>query len=119
LDTINDYSVAKTAGTIAEQDWLNLYMQRPANNPASDPNTVPLYMAKGVDDFTVEVVGSGNMIDPNGSLNWVDPNSVIGNRLGLKFTFTLYAHTKNGKAFREPNGKPLKRTFTHIVYLKN
>lgn len=116
LDTINAYATARAAGT--EQAWLNLYMQRPLSNPASDPNNLPLYMARGVDDFTVEVLGSGNMIDPNGSLNWVDPNNTNGKVVGIKFTFTLYAHAKSGKAFKLPNGKPLKMPFTHIVYLK-
>lgn len=61
-----------------------------------------MYMAKGVDNFTIEWLGGP------GSMNWVRSTSGSVSTRAFKFTFTLYdSHgvIKNG------------RTFTHIVYL--
>ena len=88
--------------------------------PTIDPNNlaeneIPVYMAKGVDDFAIQI-SSG--IDPNGSgsLVWWPDNTEVaaavpfsGYPQALKFTIKLYDSKgiiKNGMKF------------THIVYLK-
>jgi prepilin-type N-terminal cleavage/methylation domain-containing protein len=78
---------------------------------------IPMFMAQGVDDFTIQVDFG---INPDGSLNWQpQDNTVNDNKIyllallgpqAIKFTFTLY----DSKGIF-PDGK----TFTHIVYLDN
>ncbi|MBA7661928.1 hypothetical protein ES703_69948 [subsurface metagenome] len=96
-------------------DWI----ERPGLNP-DDGNDLVMYMAKGVDDFTIQYVG-WDYDDPNKfEFNqWRPENAHIKSSeeewkkkyflpLAFKFTFTLY----DSKGIIE-NG----RRFTHIVYL--
>jgi hypothetical protein len=77
-----------------------------------------MYMAKGVDDFTIQYVGWEDSNPPkNKKFNeWRPENSeVIGwpkelYPIAFKFTFTLY----DSKGIIKEG-----RTFTHIVYLGN
>jgi prepilin-type N-terminal cleavage/methylation domain-containing protein len=82
----------------------------------ADPNDLVTYMSEGVDDFTIQYVGTEILPDLSKKFNeWrPDNNDVTGwsNKTlipkAFKFTFTLYDSKgviKNG------------RTFTHIVYL--
>lgn len=99
--------------TIDVNTWTRPPTINDPNHPAEDE--IPVYMAKGVDNFTVQI-SSG--IDPNGSgsLIWWPDNAQVATPLSfnsypkaIKFTFTLYDSKgiiKNG----------LK--FTHIVYLE-
>jgi hypothetical protein len=78
---------------------------------------VVMYMAKGVDDFTIQYVGSEKKPPVNKKFNeWRPTNSdvLLGGwstelyPIAFKFTFTLY----DSKAIIKQG-----RTFTHIVYL--
>jgi hypothetical protein len=79
------------------------WVERPPLDPQSE-NDLVMYMAKGVDNFTIEYNGT------TGGINWqrsLGSGGISTN--ALKFTFTLYDSKgviKNG------------RTFTHIVYLE-
>jgi type II secretory pathway pseudopilin PulG len=110
-----DYPAAWMAAGGNINVFFDQWVPRPASNPAADANMIPIYMAKGVDNFTIQIAG-----DPNattGSLAWWPTNGEVnvtgatfsGDVKAIKFTFTLYDSKgiiKNG----------LK--FTHIVYLK-
>ncbi len=81
----------------------------------NDVNDLVMYMAKGVDDFTIQYVGlddTGKEFNQWRPENYeADDWSVDDARpLAFKFTFTLY----DSKGIFE-NG----RRFTHIVYLGN
>ncbi len=80
---------------------INQWTARPPLDLRLEDDLV-MYMAKGVDNFTIEWLGGP------GSMNWVRSTSGSVSTRAFKFTFTLYdSHgvIKNG------------RTFTHIVYL--
>lgn len=82
--------------------------------PRIDPNDpgaqLPMYLVKGVDDFTISYLEQGDTIGTE-ALAWkrrIDDDSPGVNPYVFKFTFTLY----------DSRGIIKKgRTFTHIVYL--
>jgi hypothetical protein len=84
------------------------------NLDLNDSNDLVAYMAKGVDDFTIQYVGGENPDQGKRFNVWRPENSeVIGWPTDLyprafKFTFTLYDSKGVIKEGRE---------FTHIVYL--
>jgi len=88
-------------------------MERPDLDP-DNPNHLVMYMAEGVDDFTIQCAGS----DGTNKFNeWRPSNADIGQNWlkdfrpsALKFTFTLY----DSKGIIKGG-----RTFTHIVYLQD
>ncbi|MDO8303865.1 MAG: type II secretion system protein [Sedimentisphaerales bacterium] len=110
-----DFLVARAAAADVNT-FYDKWVARPTINPnnVGDVN-VPLFMARGVDNFTIQI-SSG--VDPNGSgsLLWEPTNQQVilkqnpsGNPQAIKFMFTLYDSKgiiKNGMKF------------THIVYLK-
>ncbi|OHB58222.1 MAG: hypothetical protein A2Y12_02295 [Planctomycetes bacterium GWF2_42_9] len=80
----------------------------------SDGNDVPFIIAKGVENFRIEMLNAASAIDPNGALNWADANDnhkIKTYPQALKFSFRLYSKTKI-------NGKPLSKSFSHIVDLQ-
>jgi len=85
------------------QDWV----KRPFIDPNNLKEQFVMYLAKGVDNFTIQFAEWG----PTGEFRWKrqkqgGPQNISTN--AFKFTFTLYDSKgviKNG------------RTFTHIVYL--
>ncbi len=92
----------------------NEWVQRPRVD-IDDPNDLVMYMAKGVDDFTIQLEDD---MDANNAIVWWPTNPEVedgitegeytGQLRAIKFTFTLYDSKgiiKNG------------RTFTHIVYI--
>jgi hypothetical protein len=88
--------------------------KRPDLNP-DEPNDLVMYMAKGVDNFTIQYVGSEDPDLDREFYEWRPENRDIPlpedfrfGPLAFKFTFTLY----DSKGIFE-NG----RRFTHIVYL--
>jgi prepilin-type N-terminal cleavage/methylation domain-containing protein len=96
---------------------VNEMMERRSLNP-NEPNDLVTYMAKGVDDFTIQYVGtefppdltkkfSDWRPDNNDVTNWSDKTLIPK---AFKFTFTLYDSKGVIKEGRE---------FTHIVYLGN
>jgi hypothetical protein len=98
---------------IAEDFDANALMDRPSINPTSEDDLV-MYMAKGVDDFTIQYVGEENPPKNKEFNEWRPENSEVPNwpkelnPKAFKFTFTLYDSKgvlKEGK------------TYTHIVYL--
>ena len=113
----NEKPLAKLiADYVASGDGNTPEMRALVKRPNLDPNNeddLVMYMAKGVDDFTIQYVG---LDDTGKEFNeWRPENdeaddwSVDNARLlAFKFTFTLY----DSKGIFE-NG----RRFTHIVYL--
>jgi len=101
----------------------NDIMGKPNLDPNNEDDLV-MYMAKGVDDFTIQYVGLdfdnlGNVVEEFEFNEWRPENKDIRDApvewknksfapLAFKFTFTLY----DSKGIIE-NG----RRFTHIVYL--
>jgi prepilin-type N-terminal cleavage/methylation domain-containing protein len=90
------------------------WLRRPEVDP-TDANEIPMYFAKGVDDFTITIDADVNSIN-HGIDWWPEPNDmpadgndyVKGYPDLVKFTFTLYDSRglfKNG------------RKFGHIVYI--
>jgi hypothetical protein len=113
LDEMREYCNTKSLSElIAEEFDANDIMDKPNLDP-DDANDLVMYMAKGVDDFSIQYVG---LDDTGKEFNqWRPENdeaddwSVDNARLlAFKFTFTLY----DSKGIFE-NG----RRFTHIVYL--
>jgi len=99
-------------------DWY----QRPDVN-SSDTSTIPMYLAKGVDNFTIMYCHDYNdieCIDANGAINWQRTSGetkffgLYGNKFvsypkSIKFTFTLY----DSKGILKGG-----RRFEHIVYIR-
>lgn len=95
-------------------DYLKDWIRRPDVDINVEEN-IPMFMAEGVDDFTIQV---NYGINPDGSLNWQPADDAVNDNQiylladldpqAIKFTFTLY---DSQGIFEE--GK----TFTHIVYL--
>ncbi len=90
------------------------WVEAPLIDPADIAATQPMYLAKGVDNFTISYLESGDPIGAD-ALPWKrnlgeDAESAGINPYAFKFTFTLYDSRgiiKDG------------RTFTHIVYVGN
>lgn len=86
-----------------QQDWV----KRPRIDPNNLKEQFVMYLAKGVDNFTIQFAET----DSSDKIKWSrneegGPGNISTN--ALKFTFTLY----------DSNGIIRKgRTFTHIVYL--
>jgi prepilin-type N-terminal cleavage/methylation domain-containing protein len=84
-------------------DWV----RRPLIDPNNLKDYSAMYMAKGVDNFTIEFAEW----DPAGKINWTRTKQSTPKKIStraFKFTFMLYDSRgviKDG------------RTFTHIVYL--
>jgi hypothetical protein len=104
---VKDYNAVPAVG--------NAWISRPNVN-SNDANYIPMYLAKGVDNFSI-MYSSGIS---GGKITWL-PATNTNNRLyfGLsgtaypaliKFTFTLYDSKKILKT---------GRTFEHIVYIGN
>jgi prepilin-type N-terminal cleavage/methylation domain-containing protein len=96
----------------AFDQWLDLLVSRPSVELA-DPNYIPMVMARGVDDFTVQFSGPlGNR------LNWWPSNQQVragnlvypGSYDAIRFVFTLY----DSKGILKGG-----RRFSHTVYLKD
>ena len=83
-------------------DWT----KRPLLDTAN-PKDLVMYMAKGVDNFTIEWFGG---IDNNANIVWLRSATQTIAARAFKFTFTLY----DSKGVLKKG-----RTFTHIVYLDN
>ncbi len=115
LDGRGEYCNTQTlADVIADPCLVDKLVVRPNWNPDNwDPNDLVMYMAKGVDNFTIQYVGSDNL---GYEFNEWRPQDIdlpldAGFRAGLlalKFTFTLY----DSKGIIKKG-----RQFTHIVYL--
>jgi prepilin-type N-terminal cleavage/methylation domain-containing protein len=98
-----------------DDDWedFSRWIGRPSVDLA-DPNFVPMVMAKGVDDFTVQF---SNWNDGDGKWEWWPTNEEVkadddysGNLKAIRFVFTLY----DSKGILEGG-----RRFSHIVYLED
>ncbi len=90
-----------------------------ANFAPDDANDLVMYMAKGVDDFSIQYVGTENPPEDKKFYEWRPENEDIEldewenkffTPLAFKFTFTLY----DSKGIIEKG-----RRFTHIVYLRD
>jgi len=108
---------------IADEFDANDIMDKPNLDP-NDEDDLVMYMAKGVDDFTIQYVGLdydefGNLVEEFEFNEWRPVNKDIRDApvewegksfapLAFKFTFTLY----DSKGIIERG-----REFTHIVYL--
>jgi len=121
LDELGEYCNTKSlADLIADQaaypdgntPEMRKLMERPELDP-DDANDLVMYMAKGVDDFTIQYVGLDESTkefnkwrpeDDDMGENWLKDFRL----LALKFTFRLY----DSKGIIERG-----RTFTHIIYL--
>jgi hypothetical protein len=113
FDVQTEYYRSSLSELVAESFDVNEMMEvRPLD--INVPNDLVTYMAEGVDDFTIQYVGSDGSgkpfnewrpIDEDINEDWLEGG--IGPK-AFKFTFTLYDSKgilKEGK------------TFTHIVYL--
>jgi hypothetical protein len=107
-----------TAGNIA-----NGWIARPVNVNSTNAGSISMYLAKGVNNFSIMYCPGINKINPNGTINWQIPSNGQKRYFGLllrysyyfkeypdmiKFTFTLYDSKKILKT---------GRTFEHIVYI--
>ena len=121
LNALGEYcSTQSLAGLIADPLFDANTLMVVKNLNLNDPNDLVNYMAKGVDDFTIQYVGAEDWgatppIIKNFN-EWRPENSEIVGwpkslyPIAFKFTFTLYDSKgviKNG------------RKFTHIVYIGN
>lgn len=85
---------------------MNEWSARVPLDPVEEKDLV-MYMAKGVDNFTIERFAG---IDSTGKINWLHGETNKISTKALKFTFTLF----DSKGIIKQG-----RTFTHIVYLDN
>ncbi|MDD5063152.1 MAG: prepilin-type N-terminal cleavage/methylation domain-containing protein [Phycisphaerae bacterium] len=118
INDLGEYCNAQSlADLIADFDANTLTDDK--NLDPNNPDDVVNYMAKGVDDFTIQYVGTESPPDLSKNFNDWRPNNsdVIAGWAGealipiaFKFTFTLY----DSKAIIKEG-----RKFTHIVYVGN
>jgi len=97
--------------------YIPLYWHNRPDVDPNDQNDIPLYLAKGVDNFTIQLE---NNVDPNGIVWWPQNSEITGNIVStpiddnsidlIKFTFTLY----DSKGILKQG-----RRFEHIVYIGN
>ena len=116
----NEDKKSSLAELIADEFDANDIMNEGPNLDPNEPNDLVMYMAKGVDDFSIQYVGWDYDNPGDFDFNqWRPENGDIKGSeeewknksflpLAFKFTFTLY----DSKGIIE-NG----RRFTHIVYL--
>ncbi len=94
-------------------DDPNRWVTRPVVEPNNVKANLPMYLAKGVDDFTIHYLDASTVLNTQ-AIPWLRYTSAPGgNRVGakaFKFTFTLY----DSKGILKRG-----RTFTHIVVLDN
>jgi len=103
------------------QEWLvnppfadpNRWLTRPVVEPNNVPASLPMYVAKGVDDFTIHYLDASTQLQ-TGAIPWLRHTSKSAaayvNPKAFRFTFTLY----------DSRGILKKgRTFTHIVVWDN
>ena len=112
-----EYSIRSLAEELAvlDMDDVNDLMD-PVPLTLDDVNDLSMYMAKGVDDFTIQYVGDENPTESKEFNEWrptddevlVWPEQLIPT--ALKFSFTIY----DSRAIIEKG-----RRFTHIVYLED
>jgi prepilin-type N-terminal cleavage/methylation domain-containing protein len=96
------------------------WMKRPIVEPNNVKASLPMYVAQGVDGFTVEywdgvVIDNSNPANPRLRLRWARPAALSSSDIEVdkkayKFTFTLY----DSKGIIRKG-----RTFTHIVVWDN
>ena len=89
------------------------FMARPELDPYDDDaNDLAMYMAKGVDDFTIELAEWASELkwEPEDSNSFDDCEDKDIETKALKFSFTIY----DSRGVIEKG-----RRFTHIVYLKD
>jgi len=101
----------------APQQWLvtppfvdiNDWTRRPVVEPNNVKANLPMFVAQGVDNFTVQYLDSSTLLG-TGVIPWVRPTGTLSraaiNPRAFKFTFTLY----DSKGIIKKG-----RTFTHIV----
>jgi prepilin-type N-terminal cleavage/methylation domain-containing protein len=102
---------------LSPQGWLvnqsidpNAWIRRPVIDPNNVKANLPMFVAQGVDSFTVHYLDASTQLQ-TGVIPWIRPtgasaiNAVI-NPKAFKFTFTLY----DSKGILKQG-----RTFTHIV----
>jgi len=120
----NEKSLAElSAEYAASVDGNTLEMGQLMERPDLDPNDLQeddlvMYMARGVDNFTIQYVGSEDPDLDREFYEWRPENEDIPglpedfrfSPLAFRFTFTLY----DSRGVIEEG-----RTFTHIVYLGN
>jgi prepilin-type N-terminal cleavage/methylation domain-containing protein len=115
LDDLREYcNTESLADLIADPLFDANDLMKKQNLDTNDENDLVMYMAKGVDDFTIQYVGTEDPDQFKEFNEWRpvddDANNWPGELypLALKFTFTLY-----------DSGGVIKagRNFTHIVYL--
>jgi len=115
----DEYEVGSLSQWLANPPTQREWISRPDVDITSEESireSIPMFMAEGVDDFTIQFANGFNPVD--GSLNWWPTDSEVNdnqifewanlNPRAIKFTCTLY---DSRGVF--PEGK----TFTHIVYL--
>jgi len=115
----DEYEIGSLSQWLANPPTQRQWIGRPdvdINSEESIRESIPMFMAEGVDDFTIQFANGFDPVD--GSLNWWPADSEVNdnqifewaylNPHAIKFTFTLY---DSRGVF--PEGK----TFTHIVYL--
>lgn len=103
----------------ALQQWMvnpphqndpNLWIVRPVVEPNNVRANLPMYLAKGVDNFTIQYVADDSVWKTSETIPWLRPTSTTETSSvkpkAFKFTFTLYDSRGYIKKGRE---------FTHIV----
>jgi len=113
----NEDKKSSLAELIADPDFDANDLMDDKNLNLNDPNDLVTYMAKGVDDFTIQYVGWEKDPPEIKEFNeWRPKNKDVPTwpeelyPIAFKFTFTLY----DSKGVIKEG-----RTFTHIVYLGN
>ncbi|MHC4571647.1 MAG: PilW family protein [Planctomycetota bacterium] len=115
LDDLREYCNTESLADLIADPLFDAdeLVDRPDLDP-DDANDLVMYMAKGVDDFTIQYVGGEDPYQFKEFNEWrPEDDEVTGwperlYPLALKFTFTLYDSRGVIKA---------GRNFTHIVYL--
>jgi prepilin-type N-terminal cleavage/methylation domain-containing protein len=115
-DQLGEHYNKSLADLIADPtfDANDIMKERPELKP-DNPNNLVMYMAKGVDDFSIQYVGTENPPQGKGFNEWRPKDDDVRDGwpeqlgpLALKLTFMLY----ESKGIIEKG-----RKFTHIVYL--
>ncbi|MGA1980538.1 MAG: type II secretion system protein [Sedimentisphaerales bacterium] len=118
LIDLKEYCTQSLADLIADPTFDANALMVDKNLDPTNPNDLVNYMAKGVDDFTIQYVGKEYPDQGRQFNEWRPSNSDVTTGWSdkilipkaFKFTFTLY----DSKGVIKEG-----RTFTHIVYLEN